>query len=153
MTDEFKKDFAFRDVIEVLDKATKRDKVIFHIAGVGGEVDTVLLVINHVKTTAAHTVMIVEAPSYSGHAYLALSGDELFMTPYSYLMMHTSSGYGYNCDQEQGTDRGETKAATCHIMLDAHLYNTNKVIMDMKYLTYQEKQDIINGKTVILRWN
>lgn len=150
MSDGNSKQFPLRDTIELLDQAKESDTIKFHIAGRGGSVDVYLNLINHIRATKAKTIMIVEAPSYSGDAFLALSGDEVVMRPLTYLLFHTSSGYGYDCSKEEGMDRGETSEETCNIMLTAHLDNMNKLIDSLPYLTLYEKSNIENGKTVIV---
>ena len=150
LTDIIKDGWNFRGVIEKLDKLKAGDLAVFHIAGFGGSVDTTMLLINHIKTTKATTLMIVEAPSYSGHAYLATSGQYIKMLPYSYLMFHTSSGVNENSELELGTDRGVSNVEHCNVMKNAHLKNMVKVIMDNPYLTPDEKTRIYTGHDVII---
>lgn len=146
--DEIQNDRELNDMKQVLNNATSMDTIRFHIAGNGGEVDAALGLINDVKTTKAHTIMIVERPSYSGHAFLAISGDELIMKPLTYLMFHTSSGYGYDCTQEQGIDRSEPTAQVCQDGMNIHLYNLNKMISTISILTAEERVAVMTGKTV-----
>jgi ATP-dependent protease ClpP protease subunit len=140
-----------RAIVKALQEASRFDVVKFHIAGVGGEVDTVLNLINNVKATKAHVIMIVEAPSYSGHAYLALFGDELIMRPYSSLMFHTSSLYGYDCSQETGIDRTVLNSEHCQALYDAHIYLMNELIKSAPYLTLEQKISIMTGHDVFIQ--
>lgn len=142
---ELKEEDTVRGVIKALQEAGPLDKVIFHMAGQGGEVETVELLINNIKACKAHVVMIVEAPVYSGHAYISLSGDELIMWPYSYLMLHTSSIYGHDCSLETGEDRTVSNTEHCQAFMDAHMALINKLLLNFKILTTQEVTSIMSG--------
>jgi ATP-dependent protease ClpP protease subunit len=145
MDSEIKGHETVRNIIKVLQEAKPSDKIIFHLAGYGGEVEVVEDIINNIKVSKAHVIMQVEAPVYSGHAYLALSGDELIMLPYSYLMLHTSSGYGSDCSKETGTDRTVSNVEHCEAGLKAHLDLINKVLNELPFLTSDEKARIMTG--------
>jgi ATP-dependent protease ClpP protease subunit len=138
------------EIKQLLNNATGLDTIVFHIAGDGGEVDATMGLLNDVKTTKAHTIMIVERPSYSGDAFLAVAGDELIMKPYTYLLFHTSSGYGMDCSKEEGIDKAETNAQICQDMLNMHLYNLNKFITEIKILTPDERVAVMTGHTVLI---
>lgn len=139
-----------RYMIKILQEAREGDIINFHIAGYGGEVETVTDLINAIKQTKAHTVMIVEAPSYSGHAYIALFGNELIMRPYSFLMYHTSSALGEDCSTKTGTDRGVSNVEHCEAALKYHMIIVNKVIGDMPVLTAEEKESMQSGHDVYI---
>lgn len=139
-----------KNIVEVLKEAHKGDVVIFHLAGYGGEVETVYYIVNNIKSSKAHVIMSVEAPVYSGHAYLAVSGDELIMAPYTYLMFHTVSIYGQNCNSEKGTDRTVSNIEHCQIMYDNVMGLAQKFIINMPLLKASEKIDILTGHDVYL---
>jgi ATP-dependent protease ClpP protease subunit len=148
--DVIRDEFLYKDVTKALQEASNKDEVIFHIAGYGGEVDTVFELINNVKETKAHTVMIVEAPSYSGHAYLATAGNELRMLPYTFLMFHTSSGYGQDCNQATGTDRTVSNVEHCMAFMKTHLYEVNTYLNSVTFLTANEKYQLSIGHDVYI---
>lgn len=148
LNSEIKNREQLRDVTRVLQEADSNDTVIFHIAGNGGEVDSWLYLFNNIKNTKAHTVSIVESPSYSGHAYLAAQTDELYVQGYSYLMFHTSSAYGHDCAKEKGKDRTVPNSEHCAAMLKNHLYETDKMIESVYFLTENEKKRLKTGHDI-----
>jgi ATP-dependent protease ClpP protease subunit len=147
---EIKGHESVRAVIKVLQEATTGDVIVFHLAGFGGEVETVFDLINNVHASKAHVIMSVEAPVYSGHAYLAVNGDELIMLPYSSLMFHTSSALGTDCTLETGTDRTVSNVEHCQSYLNNHFYLINKAIILAPVLTPLEKGQIISGHDVYI---
>lgn len=139
-----------KDIGRILQEAKKGDVIRFHISGYGGEVETVEYLINNIKTSAATTVMIVESPSYSGHAYLAVSGNYLIMLPYSYLMFHTSSAYGTDCALALGTDRTVSNAEHCQKGLEAHMQLVIQFLESVPLFTRVEKDSLESGHDVYL---
>lgn len=152
-------------VAKILQEAKSNDVIRFHIAGYGGEVDTVYYLIDNIKQSKAKVIMIVEAPSYSGHAYLATQGSKLVMAPYSLLMFHIDSAYNIDCSQPivknpedkedtgydpKGKDRGITNQESCQNLKDQKLIMINKLINNISFLTQKEKQDIEQGKEVYI---
>lgn len=144
-----------RDVVILLNSAKEGDEIIFHIAGNGGDVDTTLLLVNKVITTKAYTVMIVERPSYSGHALLAVSGSELIMLPYTYLLFHTSSAFNQDCSKATGQDRAMTEQETCQLYINAHLESIGRMILESRIplLTTAERIDVVKGKTIVIDYS
>ncbi len=163
--DVVKGHYPVREVVDALQTAQKTDHIIFHIAGYGGVVDSTLLIINSILNTKAFTTMSVESPSFSGHAYIAVSGNELFMSKYSYIMFHTSSGYGMDCNKKRppGTngkddpgydpeelDRTVPNKEHCQVLSKAHINTVNKFLDSVIYLTRDEKEMIKKGHDVII---
>jgi membrane-bound ClpP family serine protease len=139
-----------RPILRKLQEASRLDTVIFHLAGYGGEVDTVMTLINNIKSSKAEVIMVVEAPVYSGHAYLAISGSKLVMLPYSSLMFHTTSALGMDCSKAQGTDRTVSNVEHCEMFFGNHFYLVNRMILDFLLLTPEEKVRIISGHDVYI---
>jgi len=120
------------------------------LSGYGGEGFTMFQLINDIKKSKAYTVMIVEAPVFSAHAYLATSGRELIMLPYSFLMFHTMSGYGKDCTLEEGTDRTVSNVEHCQALMDTMNNLDNSFISDTPILTAEEKVQIMTGHDVYI---
>lgn len=139
-----------KNIVTVLKDAYEGDVVIFHLAGYGGEVETVYYIVNNIKLSKAHVIMSVESPVYSGHAYLAVSGDELIMAPYTYLMFHTVSVYGMDCNTQTGTDRTVSNVEHCQKMYDNVMGLAQKFIINMPILKASEKIDVLTGHDVYL---
>lgn len=150
MKDELEAQKQVTDMIKVLNEAKKGDLVVFHLAGYGGNVEVFTRLINSVQSSKAHVTMVVEAPVYSGHAYLAVSGNELIMKPYSYLMLHTSSGYGYDCTKETGEDRTVPNSEHCQVFLNNHINLINYIIDNIRILTVDEKNALKSGHDIYI---
>lgn len=150
LSNEIKGPDSVKDIARVLQEAKSNDTVIVHIVGVGGQVDTVMYLINNIKSTKAHTIMSVEGPSYSGHAYIAAAGDELHMMPYSFLMYHTSSGYGTDCSKQKGKDRTVPNSEHCQAFMDTHLSEVNNYLDSIYFLMPLEKIAIKTGHDIYI---
>lgn len=150
MVDTVKSYRQTQDIIEALNAAGMTDEVIFHLAGYGGDVEAVLRIIDAVKHTAADVTMLVEAPVYSGHAYLALSGNHLIIEDYGYLMLHNSSAMNIDCSTKSGVDRGMTNEQHCRAFIDAHMENMTKLILSLPIVTMEEKWSILGGQDLYL---
>lgn len=135
---------------QVFYNAQKGDKIIFHLAGFGGAVDVYARLIDLVKNTKADTTMIVEGPVYSGHAFLALSGNHIKVLPLSFLMLHTYSSYGADCSIVKGTDRTQPMSELCSRTEAAFADLTNKILNNLPFVTSEELQQIETGHTVFI---
>lgn len=138
------------DIVNIYSTAKSGDTIIAHVSGPGGSVDTVFMIVNAIKTSKAHTIMIVEAPSYSGDAYIATQGNELFMKPYTYLMFHTSSALDIDCDSLIGLDRGVPLSEHCKVFKTTHLYEIDKLLDSISILTTAEKAYLKTGHDVYI---
>jgi len=150
MADEIKGPNTVRDINAVLNSADEGDIIVFHLAGYGGSVESVLSIVSNIRSSKAEVIMSVEAPVYSGHAYLAVLGHKLIMADNAYLMFHTSSGYNTDCSKETGVDRNMTNQEHCEAMKAADNILVNRVVLSMQHLTLEEKLSIIDGKDVYL---
>jgi hypothetical protein len=140
----------YKDITQILSSAGYYDPVNFHLVGTGGRVDAALLLINNIQASKAQVNMIVEAPVYSAHAYIAVSGKTLTMRPYTYMMFHYSSVLNLDCSEATGTDRGVSNKEHCEMYKSTDLYNNNKVVMGLPLLTNQEKFMIMTGHDVYI---
>lgn len=71
---------------------TESDVVNIHINCPGGRIDIAAALIDSMQGTKAKVRCILEQPSYSMGAIIALCGDELIMNPNTFLMFHNYSG-------------------------------------------------------------
>lgn len=111
-------------------------------------------IISAVKSTKATTVMLVETSVFSAHAYLAVAGDYLDMSPHTMLMFHSSSFKNEQnnlCKDAQGkTDRGQNAYLKC-LDLILHMNSLDdELIIDLPILTSEEKVQVINGWDVFI---
>lgn len=137
-------------ILKILDNATKNDIIRFHLAGIGGTVETVFDLINHIRSSDAKVLMIVEAPVYSAHAYLAVSSGLLIMKPLSSLMFHQSSAMNIDCTKETGTDRSISAIESCQNYKTNDLKLMHELIESESILTQKEKNAIETGHEVYI---
>lgn len=147
---EIKSPLWYEDVSKVLREAKPLDHVIFHLAGYGGQVDTTLMLVNQIKESKAVVIMSVEAPVYSGHAFLALSGHKIIMAPNSFLMLHYSSILGLNCAGASGVDRGQPRKDKCYQYKGVQLKLFDRYLDSLDILYEKEKLDLKEGKDIYL---
>src|SRR6185437_10265061 len=143
----------YEDVGKVLRDANYGDTITFHLAGFGGQEDSMYLLINQIHGTKAEVTMSVEAPVYSAYAYLATSGDKLVMYPYTWLMFHFSSVLNTDCTTATGTDRGVSNVEHCNAFKNTVVAMGNVLVNSNKVLTAQEKERIKTGHDVYLPSN
>lgn len=147
---EIKGEDTQRDVYKILAEAQTGDTITFHLAGYGGDGFTMFELINNIKASKAIVSMIVEAPVFSAHAYLATAGQFLTMEPYSFLMFHTLSSYGTDCSKETGTDRTVSNVEHCQALQDTLNNISIKLIANTPILTLDEKLRILTGHDVYI---
>ncbi len=151
MVDEIKDYRQTQDVIETLNNASSNDIIVLHLAGYGGGVEQVIRIINAMLESKAKIITQVEAPVYSGHAYISMYGKTMIVRPYAYIMLHTSSGFNEDCSTKQGVDRAETAAQSCQNFLTNHMKLVTNVILDMPFLTNEEKVQVVTGHDLYLQ--
>ena len=139
-----------KNVATTLIQAKKGDIINFHLGGYGGSVDVFMELINLVKTSPATINMIVETNVYSGHAYLAASGDTLTMLPYTFMMFHSTSALGTDCSLKTGTDRGVSNAEHCQAAIDVMVQQNKEVLSNIKLFTPEEQDRLRHGHDVYI---
>lgn len=150
LEDQVRSNIWYEDVIKVLREAQVGDTITFHLAGFGGQEDSMFLLINNIKASKAKVIMSVEAPVYSAYAYIATSGDELIMYPYTFLMFHFSSILNTDCTQVIGTDRGVSNIEHCQALKDKDVGLGIDLVNSNVVLTSIEKTSILSGHDVYL---
>lgn len=137
-------------IIQKLSEAGLGDVMTFHLSGYGGDAQTLISLANEMRHSPAHIVIIVTAPVYSAHAFLALMGDELHVYSGVFFMFH---------DVQYGDDADLTSPQL--VAMDAVFHSFfNQYIA--KYLTKDEIDTIfrskknelyISGDELVRRWN
>lgn len=150
MKDEIKGVDTVNSIIRVLQEADTNTTVVFHLAGYGGDIETLFRLVNEIHRSNAKVIGIVEAPVYSAHAYLAANIPLLIIDKYSYLMFHGSSILNTNCLTSTGEDRGVSNVYHCQMMKNSHLALTHELIWNTTVLTNEERVTIENGGDVYL---
>lgn len=141
-----------QSLVDTLNHAKSGDVVVLHVGQYGGDGEAMQYILTAMKNTKAKTVAIVEAPSYSAHALIAGHADVLIMNPGTFLMFHTTSIYGLDCDALDPTqkDRGHDPRPKCKQFVQANTYSANYEIDQVKILTPEEKHTIETGYDVYL---
>lgn len=134
-----------------LHTATVGDRYYLHLAGNGGSADGEIAIINAIKDTSAKVISIVEGPVHSAHAYIAIAGHGLIVSPMSYFMFHHVNVYrsaNLFCNRYVGsTDRSQSLYAKCVYYIIAGVGLADSVIdkYASKYLTKDEVKYIREG--------
>ena len=95
----------YSDFLLLLDRLDSNDHVFLHLAGKGGQVRTTIQLVNAIQSSKARVTTVVEAPVYSAHAFLAVSGDDSIIHPTVMFMFHRTSLYGKHravCNKQRG---------------------------------------------------
>lgn len=146
----------YRDIERALQEATYGDTITFHLAGYGGSLLTEQSLSSNIQRTRAITIMVVNAPVYSAHAYLAVSGDHIIMAPHSFLMFHAAATGDGNlisqrdCKSEVGMNRGVPNSEHCEADKRAMMRSEQVGLEGLKYLTRAEKDRLYTGNDVYL---
>lgn len=131
---------AYEEFIGNMMHYSSQDQVSIHINSGGGRVDIGGTIVNAIKTCKAYVTCIVEEPSYSMAAIIALSGDSLVMMPRSLLMFHNYSTYA----------SGKGKELVMHVNNTDRHYN--RMIQDLcsPFLTCSELKAIEHDQDVYI---
>lgn len=139
-----------KSVLKVLQEADSNTTITFHLAGYGGDVQSLYDLINNIQTTKATVIGIVEAPVHSAHAYLALAMPKLIIAKYSYLMLHSSTILNMDCSSELGTDRGVSNVEHCNAFKTANVALMIQLINDTPLLSNAEREELLSGHDVYI---
>lgn len=130
----------YEEFIEDLATFTQNDAIALYINCPGGRVDVGISLINAIRSSAAATTAIVEAPSYSMASVIALATDKLIMLDNTYLMFHnySSGAYGKGAELITGIKHS-----------DAHFQRMMQGIC-YPFLTKKELQRIQNDGDIYI---
>lgn len=121
------------ELIELLQNAKDGDTITINIAGYGGQVITILNVVNAIRDSKAKVIGRVTSGAYSAHALLSCSVAELDFRPGAFLMFHSVQSNG------GAMPYSELDPGTQH-SIDSLLYDSCSHI-----LTYQQMYDTVNN--------
>lgn len=140
-----------KEVVKTLREMPEGSKMILHITGEGGSHLPTLYFLNAINNTKADVIASVEGPAYSAHALIACAADGIKMSPYSFLMFHTTSLYGEDCSQFEGKlDRGQDAVEKCEQDKEMLVSVSNQIIDNCSILTAEEKGRIKQGYDVYI---
>jgi len=151
LSDEIQAPQDYFDIGHIIqDQAKSGDKITFHLAGYGGQVQGLNYLYSVIKDSKAPIEMRVEAPVYSAHAYLALMGSSLHVSQSAFLMFHYSSVINLDCSNEKGEDRGVSNVEHCETYKAEGIKEAERMLNTAYLLTPQEKDQIRQGHDVYL---
>ena len=82
----------YDDLVKELGKVTEKDSVVVHLNCPGGDCSVGFFLVDQLMALPCPVHMVVEYPSYSMGAILAVCGDKLTIEPDSFIMFHDYSG-------------------------------------------------------------
>lgn len=152
LTSEISEPSTYNELIQKLGAATIGDEFTFILNNGGGDVDSIIMLVDAVKHTAAIVNMQVTGFAASATTILALAGDTLTMADHSAFMIHNYSA------SSGGSLKGhELKAMQTFI--DTSLNTAFKEFYS-GFLTDEEMDEVIEGKDmwmgtedVLTRWD
>lgn len=86
--EDFKAPHYYRNICNAISNTSEDDFVRFNIASYGGRLDGLTSILAAVAKTDATTEAWINGPCKSAGAFLALSCDNVYVTPYADLMIH-----------------------------------------------------------------
>lgn len=125
-----------------------------HLVGDGGNY-TGVQYLKNLFSKSEKTVMIVDGEVHSGHAILALTGDELIISEEGYFMWHLVSGTNGEriyCSTKSGLDRGIDAREKCNENMPKRMkmYNDSIIKIVSKVLNEEEIERLKQGREVYL---
>ena len=82
----------YDELVKELGKVTENDSVVVHLNCPGGDCSVGFFLVDQLMALPCPVHMVVEYPSYSMGAILAVCGDKLTIQPDSFIMFHDYSG-------------------------------------------------------------
>lgn len=147
----------YRAVFEKLDGLRSKDEVIWHLVGNGGQIRTMIQIINVMKSNPARDITIVEGDVYSAHAMIAMSGDEIIIRENTMFLFHHSSAYSETdsiCSRyKDQKDRGVSMVKKCKEFIAQHLAKMDTLLIHTLHgkLTRDELIGVLTGEDVIIQ--
>ena len=125
----------YRGVTQAINDLKEGDVVQFDIASPGGQLDGLVSLLASIENTEAHVVGNIIGSASSAASILALSCDEIYVSPFATMLVHNAS-YGIN-----------GKAADVKGYVD-HLNDTSEKMLRKVYkhfLTENEIERVVQG--------
>lgn len=107
---------AYLPLLNIIDSADEKAVIHIHLAGDGGDADTLFMLANSLLNSKAKVIITLEGSVYSAHAILDFVADELRIPDYGLMMLHRISIYGKEseCDDlGDKTDRTQSVKQKC----------------------------------------
>ena len=126
----------FRQLLQILYNASEDDVVRLFLSGPGGNLETLLAIINAINCTDAKVIGILTAQAASAHTILALAVPQLQVCPRGRFMIHSASTGTYGKLQEAVSSL-ESDIKICHNLFEEFY---------LGFLSEEEMRDLFIGK-------
>lgn len=139
--EDIKEPSYYRNIVLTLTDLQEGDEVNFYINSPGGDLSGLVSLLSVIKHTKAHTVATILGAASSSASILALHCDEVVLTEYSTMLVHSGSYYGLG---------GKSSDVADYLQ---HLERVSKDILESTYkgfLTDTEIKDVLQGKEMWL---
>lgn len=135
--------FDYEELLETLFNAESGDVITLLINSPGGRCDIGDAIVNAMQDSKAAIECIVESPSYSMAALIALCGHQLKLKENSFLMFHDYSTMYYG------------KGSEIALQSKAERDNFNVIMKKLctPFLTDKECDKVLNGEDLYIKWN
>lgn len=100
LSENIDSNFEYVSLLNTLRQAAAADTVTLYLANYGGQCSTGFQLVNAIKDCKCGVDIILDAPSYSMGAIIALAGKSLVMNPGTFLMFHNYSSGSYGKGKE-----------------------------------------------------
>lgn len=153
----------YKKLVVWLNSTHNQGNLKMYLCGTGGSVVTVLSLLGSFDLKKHRKVeMVVYCNVYSGHAFLAMSGDKLTIANDQVLFMFHRAAWEISnmetilpeieCLTRKGVNRGYTNKARCFHMLQYDVeHNKNTIYKGaLSVMTKEEKQRFWIGQDVVL---
>lgn len=101
LSEHIENNFAYVELLETLRNASEKDQVTLYLANYGGLCSTGFQIVNAMRECKCGVDVVLDAPSYSMGAIIAVAGKSLRMNPSTFLMFHNYSGGDYGKGKER----------------------------------------------------
>ncbi len=154
MLEGIKDPSAYLDIYKQLAKAKQGDTVYIHLAGMGGNGDGLVYLLNAINTSPAEVISVVDGAVASAHAVLAVATKKTIINGDGWVLFHNISLTGMVdevCRQETGSDRGLAAYTKCMELMPKLVSSYNETIKKYVYPVmspdeikqYEEGHDIV----------
>ena len=149
---------AYIELYKKIASLTAKDALVLHLAGRGGDADTIMRLINTIKESKALFIAMVEGPVMSAHALLAVQANKIYVAPNAYFLFHKAALSGGRtiqeaCEKFHGKkDRGQDAQKQCENQLSFEMTNLNKLmaIYLKPVLTSDELVQLFDGHELLI---
>lgn len=96
MVDQIEESIKYIDLLNAIQTSQANDKINIHLSCPGGYVDTAFAIYDALINTQATVTIYGEGMIASAATFIMLAGDEIYLTPHTYVMCHncTYGDYG-----------------------------------------------------------